>query len=287
MEQQKIFDIICRIEAIIRFAKEIHYSVKGTSMYGNHLFADKISDSDVSNEFIDLIKEVFYLGRSCEIPPIDEVLEGVLKHLPKISDSESENFISLQDLIVALLVEIEILEGLTRGEENLIGAVAQEMQQINGLLGRLLKNGSDQYVFNSGFKESEHPREKNGRFSKKAENFLGKEFTGVKGQEAIDVLMREQQGHIKDAFTRKETGDIALVWGDDNMGLQHILKRRQETNQPLGRLLQSLTDVIEKGELEEQGGGRFRLRYKGKSAIVEPHLFESKISFVFTAFYEK
>lgn len=146
--------------------------------------------------------------------------------------------------------------------------------------------------------EEDHPRDDDGKFGKgggkakegkKSDNvseFLGKEFTGVKGQEAVDLLMKEKQGHVKGAFTRKDIGDIDLVWGNEGMGLAHIIKRRKETKQPLGKLLSSLTDVVEKGEMTIQDNKRFALRYKGKTAIVEPQIKNNRLTFLFTAYYE-
>ncbi len=53
---------------------------------------------------------------------------------------------------------------------------------------------------------------------------LGKEYKGFKGQDAINKLLAEKQGHIKAAFTRSDIGDIDLLWGNDDIGLQHIIK---------------------------------------------------------------
>lgn len=146
--------------------------------------------------------------------------------------------------------------------------------------------------------EEDHPRDDDGKFGKgggkakegkKSDNvseFLGKEFTGVKGQEAVDLLMKEKQGHVKGAFTRKDIGDIDLVWGNESKGLAHIIKRRKETKQPLGKLLSSLTDVVEKGDLSFAKKGRFEINFKGKKAIIEPKLLGENIQFLFTAYYD-
>lgn len=99
--------------------------------------------------------------------------------------------------------------------------------------------------------------------------------------------MNEKQGFVRDAFYRKDIGNIALIWGNDNMGLQHIIKRRKATNQPLGKLLSSLTEVIENGYLSQDSNGDFVIRSKGKRVIVEPKLYDKKIQFLMTAYYEK
>lgn len=146
--------------------------------------------------------------------------------------------------------------------------------------------------------ENKHPRAKDGKFGsgggldeetpphQKETDFLGKNFTGVKGQAAIDKLMQEKHGHVKGAFTRKDIGDIDLVWGDESKGLSHIIKRRKESKQPVGKLLSSLTEVIEKGELSLAKQARFEINYKGKKAIVEPKLYGGNIQFLFTAYYD-
>lgn len=51
-----------------------------------------------------------------------------------------------------------------------------------------------------------------GNFSELSVNkILGREYTGYKGQDAIDKLMQEKQGYIKDLFNWKDIGDIALI----------------------------------------------------------------------------
>ena len=146
--------------------------------------------------------------------------------------------------------------------------------------------------------ESKHKRDKDGKFaesgadrahfdkgSAKTADILGKEYTGVKGQAAVDLLMKEKQGYVKDAFMRKDIGGISLIWGNDDMGLQHIVKRRKETKQPLGKLLSSLTEVIEKGELTFAKKGRFEINFKQKKAIIEPKMNGEEFQFVFTAYH--
>ena len=105
------------------------------------------------------------------------------------------------------------------------------------------------------WKEEEHPRDEGGRFTnggarefrqntshkeilnrttnepkkgKSKDEFFGVEYAGVKGCEAVDKLLKEKQGHVKAAFHRKEIGDIDLAWGDENGGLAHVIKRRDE-----------------------------------------------------------
>lgn len=149
----------------------------------------------------------------------------------------------------------------------------------------------------NAWEESKHPRDKDGRFGKsgdtndakedkkmiKTEDFLGNEYTGVKGKDAIDLLMKEKQGFVRNAFSRKDIGDIALIWGNDHIGLQHIIKRRKETNQDLEALLEKMPDIIDKGELKKSGG-QFKIEYAGNRMIISPELFGNEFQFILTAY---
>lgn len=114
---------------------------------------------------------------------------------------------------------------------------------------------------------------------------LGEEFKGVKGQDAINKLLREKQGHVKGAFHREDIGDIDLIWGDDTCGLQHILKRREEQGINAQEFVKDLAEVVEKGSYRKQNKrGNYELLYNGKMAIVSPELQGNKMTFLVTAF---
>ena len=101
--------------------------------------------------------------------------------------------------------------------------------------------------------EKDHPRNEDGEFVEKIKSYndmsieelkeeategepiseelvdlLGVEFKGYKGQDAVNKLLEEKQGHIKGAFHRDDIGDIDLIWGNDNVGLQHIIRQREK-----------------------------------------------------------
>jgi hypothetical protein len=174
------------------------------------------------------------------------------------------------------------------------------------------------------FNESEHPRDGDGRFTdgrglsatpkererleqlgitvrnptvsrkitgeewaeiKEYEKLLGEEFKGYKGQAAIDKLMTEKRGHIKGAFHRRDLGAIDLIYGNDDLGLQHIIKRRTEQGADITQLLGEIADTVEKGTLRKQNNrGNFEILYDGKMAIVSPELLGNKVTFLLTAY---
>ena len=114
---------------------------------------------------------------------------------------------------------------------------------------------------------------------------LGEEYKDVKGQDAVNKLLREKQGHVKGAFHRKDIGDIDLIWADDTCGLQHILKRREEQGINAREFVKDLAEVVEKGSYRKQNKrGNYELLYNGKMAIVSPELQGNKMTFLVTAF---
>lgn len=131
-----MFKLICYLTAIYQYSKTIHYEVKGEAFYGKHLFNDRIAEN--MNDYVDLIKEVVYLGHAKDAPSAGQVLEGALPLLPATKENDQQNYINLYNLIFLALDEIEELnkKELSVGDKNLIGGIAQDLQQNLGLLWR-------------------------------------------------------------------------------------------------------------------------------------------------------
>lgn len=144
--------------------------------------------------------------------------------------------------------------------------------------------------------EGKHPRAENGQFGEGAggegaaepqdiTSILGEEYTDVKGQGAIDKLLEEKRGYVRDAFTREGIGGIALVWGDDSLGLQHIVKRRTDQGIDVGSFMADLGEVIKSGRISKNPEtGNFEILHKGKMAVISPELNGNKLIFLLTAF---
>lgn len=160
-------------------------------------------------------------------------------------------------------------------------------------------------VKNQEFKEQDHPRDEEGRFSEKSKaddkveqkkldinkkskitpSLLGENFEGYKGQKAIYKLLIEKRGHIKDAFYRDEIGSISLLWGDDTLGLQHIIKEREKQGINIDDFLSDITDVIEKGKfLKINTKGRHEFKLGNKVVIIETREINKNITFLLTAY---
>lgn len=135
---EKFNKLICYILALANFAKDIHYSCHGESFYGKHEFADRIQEN--LYEYIDQIKEIGILGNDEEPLPSGEYLSRATSLIPRKSNEDSENFRSMKALMLNTLTHLEGMDGMTVGEENLIGNIAQDIQNNLGLVNLQIKD---------------------------------------------------------------------------------------------------------------------------------------------------
>lgn len=116
-------------------------------------------------------------------------------------------------------------------------------------------------------------------------DILGVEFKGYKGQAAVDKLLVEKKGHIKNAFYREDIGNIDLLWGNEDLGLQHIIERRSSQGIPVEEFLQDISTVIQNGRFrKENDRGNFEVMLNNKIAVIAPELKGNKLTFLLTAF---
>ena len=123
--------------AIQNFCKDIHYNAKGEAFYSKHLLADRVQDN--ISDYIDRIKEVCILGNDEKTLPSGEYLSRATSLIPQVSHNDKDNFKSLEKLIVNTLAFIEQFKNNTKGEENLYGAIAEDLQNSLGLINRQIK----------------------------------------------------------------------------------------------------------------------------------------------------
>ena len=134
---ENINKLIEYLLAVANFAKDIHYSAKGDSFYSKHLLCDRISENIY--DYIDSIKEIFFLAADKEPLPSGEYLSRATSLIPQIAEDDKTNFTSLSILLESALQDIEKIKDLTKGEENLIGAIAENLQASLGLVNRQVK----------------------------------------------------------------------------------------------------------------------------------------------------
>nr|WP_096478901.1 DUF3519 domain-containing protein [Helicobacter pylori] len=97
------------------------------------------------------------------------------------------------------------------------------------------------------------------------------EFKGD-GLGAINKLLETKKGFVAGAFHKKGLGDIDLVWGNKDYGLEHILKRREEQAMAKGlneaeskeyalNVVKTIPEIIEKG-VKVDNNGRIAIEYQ-------------------------
>lgn len=121
-------------------------------------------------------------------------------------------------------------------------------------------------------------------------DLLGEEIVGVKNDAAIEALLEKEGGHVKGAFERKDIGPIDLIWGDENIGLCHIIKRRLEEGDDVNELLENLSRVVTSGKRlkpkkeSRYGEQRFIIKKDKYFASISTELRGNKMRYVLTAF---
>ncbi len=92
------------------------------------------------------------------------------------------------------------------------------------------------------------------------------------GLGAINKLLETKKGFVAGAFHKEGLGDIDLVWGNKDYGLEHILKRRedqalnngineQQAKEYALNVVKSIPEIIEKG-IKVDNNGRIAIEYK-------------------------
>lgn len=120
--------------AVANFAKDIHYNCKGDSFYSKHLLADRVEENIY--DFIDDIKEIFFLAANIDTLPSKEYLNQAAGIIPDITGDDKEDFKALGELITKTLKLIENTDNTTTGESNLLGNIAENLQKSLGLITR-------------------------------------------------------------------------------------------------------------------------------------------------------
>lgn len=134
---KNINKLIILLIAIQNYCKDIHYNSKGEAFYSKHLLVDRVQENISEN--IDKIKELFFLADDKEPLSSKEYLISASKLIPDIASDDKESFNRLLGLLLITIKDIESLKDLTKGEENLIGAIAEDLQASIGLINRQIK----------------------------------------------------------------------------------------------------------------------------------------------------
>lgn len=129
--REQIDNLIINLIAIKEFSKDIHYTAHGEAFYSKHIFVDKFNFDDD----IDLLKECCLLGNDERPKASKEYLTKAALYLltPK-ENNDRDNFDILIGMLNSALKEIDKMQDLTKADENVIGGIAQKLQQYKGLI---------------------------------------------------------------------------------------------------------------------------------------------------------
>ncbi|MCH4601519.1 DUF3519 domain-containing protein [Helicobacter pylori] len=116
------------------------------------------------------------------------------------------------------------------------------------------------------------------------------------GLGAINKLLETKKGFVAGAFHKEGLGDIDLVWGNKDYGLEHILKRRIESYIKKGlkpkfaeqralNLVRMMPEVIEKGKVGRDDQGRLKIETKDILVALRDNWQKNK--WVITGFEKK
>lgn len=129
--REEIDNLIVYLITIKEFSKDIHYTAHGDSFYSKHLLVDKFN----FDEHIDMLKECCLLGNGNRPLISAEYLQKAINYLPVPEEkNDKKNFNALDDLLYKALSSIEAMKELTKADENVIGGIAQDLQQYKGLI---------------------------------------------------------------------------------------------------------------------------------------------------------
>lgn len=129
--REQIDNLIVNLIAIKEFSKDIHYTCHGEAFFGKHLLVDKFD----FNEDIDLLKECCLLGNGDRPLASVEYMQKSIAIIPiPQENNDKENFKTLGALLFKTLGLIDDMKELSKADENVIGGIAQKLQQYKGLV---------------------------------------------------------------------------------------------------------------------------------------------------------
>ncbi|WQY87373.1 DUF3519 domain-containing protein [Helicobacter pylori] len=242
-----------------------------------------LKNYQTTSESLKDLSEKFYKTSSLEMfekseqntSDISEILGGAIARFARFDDPSKALFEALKsDNIKKGLKEFKIAD-VTKDMFNpdskefkdidiydfthYLLMVNREPNENNPVLKRLIEAVKDmQKESEKGSKKQklETPSEWGENYSEFKNDGLG----------AINKLLETKKGFVAGAFYKEGLGDIDLVWGNKDYGLEHILKRRekqaknqglneQQAKERTNELLKEIPNIIQKGLKEEDKPG--------------------------------
>ncbi|WRG80579.1 DUF3519 domain-containing protein [Helicobacter pylori] len=248
-----------------------------------------LKNYQTTSESLKDLSEKFYKTSSLEmfekseqgISDISEILGGAIARFARFDDPSKALFEALRsDNIKKGLKEFKIAD-ITKDMFNpdskefkdidiydfthYLLMVNREPNENNPVLKRLIEAVKDMQKENEkGIKQ-------------KLETQWGPNYSEFKndGLGAINKLLETKKGFVAGAFYKEGLGDIDLVWGNKDYGLEHILKRREsdaidkgmskeEAKKYALEIINNIPNIISNGKLSKDDLGRLKIEFKNQ-----------------------
>ena len=130
-------DLIINLQTIYVIAKHIHYNYVGINFLSVHKYMDEVADP-IQDEFIDAIKEKFFMANGEQVPSFPEIYNSVINYC-----ETHNNFFTINELLEEIRVALYRIDQLSRdpslhsGTIDLLGKIASHFQTNIALLQHL------------------------------------------------------------------------------------------------------------------------------------------------------
>lgn len=130
-------DLIINLQTIYVIAKNIHYNYMGNNFLSVHKYMDEIADP-IQDDFIDAIKEKFFMANGESIPSFPEIYQKVINYCIL-----RDNHFTVEDLVGEIRVALYRIDQLSKdsslhaGTIDLLGKIASHFQTNIALLQHL------------------------------------------------------------------------------------------------------------------------------------------------------
>jgi DNA-binding ferritin-like protein len=132
-----MMELIILLSIIEGLATDLHYNASGPSFYGMHLMADRVREP--IHGFIDSIIEVAFLGNGLAAPSAKAISERTATRLPALGTDAPTLIKAIDSALATTIAHItKTNDKLPIGEQNLVGGIAESLQQSRGFIHRSL-----------------------------------------------------------------------------------------------------------------------------------------------------
>ena len=128
-----MFRILVQLEIIRMAAKQLHYNVKGSNFFSDHLMMDKIQENLI--DFEDEIKENYFMANNEKVPPEKEISSAAANLLPI-----NVNLEDLREFIIDTLniINDESVKSKDAAEQDILGKISSDLAKSLGFLNNRL-----------------------------------------------------------------------------------------------------------------------------------------------------